>query len=69
MTSQRQIHEARDEVERLEKSYLKSRGWQYTSATPGCYLLWEKDFERDGVTQRLVVNQAHALAIEGVVPM
>jgi hypothetical protein len=49
-----QIHEAA--TTRLHK-LLRTRGWKYTSNTPGCFWLWEKQLS-DGRTLLLPTDMA-----------
>lgn len=65
--SMKTLRQAEFDLEELRYAFLRGRGWNHTSHTPGCLWLWEKDIARDGVTQRVVVSDQTALAIEGVV--
>lgn len=37
------IQDAKNALEAAEHHYLRSTGWTYTSATPGCLWLWQKE--------------------------
>lgn len=37
------IRDAENAVERAEHEYLRATGWTYTSETPGCLWLWQKE--------------------------
>jgi hypothetical protein len=57
------VAEARWQGEQLSfrvDAFLRSRGWEHTSSTPGSYWLWGKTI--DG--KAFWVDQAHALGIE-----
>jgi hypothetical protein len=55
--------EARHQQEMLDfriDFFLRSRGWKYSSDTPGCYLLWQR--EVNGRT--IMVERSMALSLE-----
>ncbi len=37
------IKDAENELERVRHEYLRATGWTYTSDTPGCLWLWQKE--------------------------
>jgi hypothetical protein len=37
-----EIQDAKNALEAAEHRYLRSHGWRYTSATPGCLWMWVK---------------------------
>lgn len=37
------IKDAENELERVQHEYLRATGWTYTSDTPGCLWLWQKE--------------------------
>lgn len=48
------------ELKYAKEDRLRKAGWKYTSATPGCYWLWEKKLE-DGRTILVDDSFAHTL--------
>jgi hypothetical protein len=44
------IKDAENDLERAQHEYLRATGWNYTSETPGCLWLWQKEAPkpRDG---------------------
>jgi hypothetical protein len=57
-----EIREERERLDYRESRWLTSRGWTYTSKTPGCYWMWQKDW--DGKT--FLVSQETAVRIQGI---
>ena len=55
-----EVDHAREMLEFEVDRFLRSRGWNHTSDTPGCYWLWEKAI--DGRT--LLVSKEYALRYE-----
>ncbi len=37
------IQDAKNELEHRQHEYLRATGWTYTSETPGCLWLWQKE--------------------------
>ena len=57
------VSEAKWQGEQLQfrvDAFLRSRGWQFTSSTPGSYWLWSKVVDGNPI----YVDHAHALGIE-----
>lgn len=57
----RRIEYLHQRLEWREQAWLRSRGWTYTSSTPGCYWMWMKEW--DGKT--FLVSQDTAARIQG----
>ena len=51
------IKQAHDDADRKLHNLLRTRGWKYTSDTPGCFWLWEKQLP-DGRTLLLTAKMA-----------
>lgn len=56
------IDDMRAQLAVAEDGYLIMCGWRYTSSTPDCVWMWEKEW--DG--KLLSVSRERALALEGV---
>lgn len=39
------VLEAQNEAGYVADTYLRERGWEYSSSTPGCYWLWSKEID------------------------
>lgn len=74
------IDDARAALENEQHGYLRSRGWRYTSSTPGCLWMWVKrcDFDTSKTrepnmepclimvdTNTAIAMQRHSCAIRG----
>jgi len=44
MRKYRAVEELEERLEQEKRSYLRDRGWECTSQTPGCLWLWRRDF-------------------------
>lgn len=57
------VYEARGKREDVEyeiDAFLRSKGWNHTSSTPGCLWMWEREI--DG--RRVLVDKEHALSMQ-----
>jgi hypothetical protein len=59
----RLLDDARTELEARERTFLISRGWRHTSATPGFVWMWIRELH--GVT--LMLSQRGALDCEAAI--
>lgn len=58
----RNIAYSREQLSFREKDWLRKSGWDETSSTPGCYWMWQKEW--DGKT--FLVSQSDAARIQGI---
>ena len=42
MTTPIDIDAAKEGIKRMEREYLREKGWKYTCDVPGSFWLWEK---------------------------
>lgn len=63
------IGDAEYALERAQHEYLRSHGWEYTSATPGCLWLWRKATPKGETllvdTSLAIAMQRHSCGIRG----
>jgi hypothetical protein len=60
-SSAREIASAQEDIGYKINSYLRQRGWEHTSTTPGCYWMWKRTI--DGVVY--MVDTDAAVRIQG----
>jgi len=56
----RRLDDSRRELELREQTFLRSRGWHYTSHTPGFVWMWQRELH--GV--RILMTQRSAIECE-----
>jgi hypothetical protein len=54
------VRAERDRLEHQVDAFLRSAGWNHTSATPGCHWMWERVI--DG--RRILVEKDMALSVQ-----
>jgi len=61
LKSMRDLYNTAQEVVYAEERWLRSRGWQHTSDTPGCYWLWIKPVDQG---RTAMCDRSTAMTIE-----